>query len=89
MSFNKCLTIGTVHLHTHLLIFEHWFYKWKIKINKNKSTHITFTLGQKYSQPIKLNNTIIHSQNIVKYLGLYLEKRLTRATHIKKQKIFP
>ena len=83
MSSNKCLRSATDHLQEHLLILQHWFHKWRIKINENKSTHITFTLGQKNSQPIKLNNKIIQTQNSVKYLGLHLDKRLTWATHIK------
>jgi len=63
----KCILLTTVtdQLQKHLLIHQHWFHKSRIKINENKSTHITFTLGQKNSQPIKINNKITQTQNSV------------------------
>ncbi|KAL4136298.1 hypothetical protein QTP88_007846 [Uroleucon formosanum] len=86
LSSNKCLQAATNHLQEHLVILQHWFQKWRIKLNENKSTFITFTLGLKNSQPIKLNNSIIQTQNSIKYLGLHLDKRLTWATHIKNKR---
>lgn len=86
LSSSKCLSKATDQLQEHLLILQHWFHKWRIKINEGKSTHITFTLGQKISQPIKINNKIIQTQNSVKYLGLHLDKKLNWATHIKNKR---
>jgi len=61
-------------------MLQHWFQKWRIKINEKKSTFITFTLGLKNSQPIILNNKTMQTHNSIKYLGLHLDKRLTWAT---------
>lgn len=74
-------------LQMHLNELETWFNQWKIKVNENKSSHITFTLGLKVSPPLTLNNNIIPIENSVKYLGIHLDKRLTWATHIKTKKL--
>jgi len=86
LSSNKCLQTATNHLQDHLVMLQHWFQKWRIKINENKSTFITFTLGLKNSQPIILNNKTIQTQNSIKYLGLHFDKRLTWATYIKNKR---
>lgn len=56
---------------------------WKIKVNENKSTHITFTLRPTTIPPVCINNQTIPIADSVKYLGLLLDKRLTWANHIK------
>jgi len=54
--------------------------RWKIKTNEFKS--ITFSLRNLDSPPVKLNNQTIPTANEVKYIGLILDKRLIRSTHI-------
>ncbi|KAL4085431.1 hypothetical protein QTP88_027290 [Uroleucon formosanum] len=76
------------HLQNHLNLLTDWYSKWKIKINNEKSSRVTFTLKQSTVPLVYLNNKVIPSSSNVKYLGMTLDKRLTWATHIKqKQRI--
>ena len=73
------------HLKNHLNMMEQWYSKWKIKINNEKSSHITFSLKQNTIPTVTLNNRIIPQTSNVRYLGLILDKRLTWAEHLKKK----
>jgi hypothetical protein len=44
LSSHANLNITTADLQTHLDRIENWTRKWRLKINENKSTHVTFTL---------------------------------------------
>jgi hypothetical protein len=44
LSSHSNLNIATSKLQTHLDRIENWTRKWRLKINENKSTHVTFTL---------------------------------------------
>jgi hypothetical protein len=68
-------------LQNHLQILEDWFRKWRIKTNEAKSTNITFTLRKSVCPPVFLNQNPIPTANIVRYLGLYMDKRLTWNPH--------
>lgn len=59
-----------------------WLKKWNIKVNAEKSTHVTFTLRKEDCPPVALNGVIIPPSNCVKYLGLYIDRRLTWKQHI-------
>ena len=63
-----------------------YFYKWKIKINPNKTQAIIFPYNNspKRSPNRELNfeNESLSIQNDVKYLGVCLDKKLTFAKHI-------
>jgi hypothetical protein len=72
---------ASFHLQNHLHLLESWFGKWRTKINCQKSTHITFTLRRGECPPVVLNNIPFPSENVVRYLGLYLDKRLTWNPH--------
>ena len=63
-----------------------WTNRWKIKINENKSTHVTFTMRKTTCPPITFNNQIIPSSNEVKYLGLTFDKRLNWCSHLKQKR---
>jgi len=65
---------------------EVWYLNWKIKINSEKSSHITFILRQGVVPSVSLENKIIPPVTRVKYLGLLLDKRLTWAEHIKQKR---
>ena len=54
-----------------------------MKVNENKSFHITFSLKQLPSSQVNINNKTIPQTNSVRYLGLYLDSRLTWNVHIK------
>lgn len=59
-----------------------WLTKWNIVINTEKSKHITFALRRETCPPVYLNNKEIPRSEIVKYLGLHLDRRLTWRAHI-------
>lgn len=56
--------------------------KWRIRSNETKSTHVTFTTRSETCPPVKLNGLIIPQNVEIKYLGLYLDRRLTWKKHI-------
>ena len=85
ISINENHLIATATLQIHLNLISQWYSKWRIKINNEKSSHITFTLKQSTVLPVYLNNKAIPSSSNVKYLGMTLDKRLTWATHIKQK----
>lgn len=66
-SFNTDIDIATNNLKTHLNKPHIWFNTFKIKIDKNKSSHITFT-GLKIALKLTFYNKIIYIQNSIKYL---------------------
>ena len=43
------------NLQAHLHNIETWFRKWKLQINENKSTHVTFSLRQGQCPPVYIN----------------------------------
>lgn len=81
LSPNKDPVKATRDLQSHLHTLELWLRQWRIKVNESKSKYIVFTLNRKTLPPLYLNNTPINSANQVRYLGLYLDKRLTWNPH--------
>lgn len=61
--------------------------KWGIKINQTKSTHTTFTLCIPPCFEISLVNILIPLSQLVKYLGLTINRRLTWTLHNRTKKI--
>jgi len=59
-----------------------WYSRWRIKINKNKSIYLTFTLRQRQPPSVSLNSELISHSDTVKYWSLLFDKRLTWAKHI-------
>lgn len=60
-----------------------WLKQWRLRANERKSVQVTFTLNHETCPPVKLNNAEIPQQGYVKYLGIYLDKRLIWKKHIK------
>lgn len=60
-----------------------WLKKWRIKSSASKSQHITFTLKTGDCPFIKLGEEILPETTCVKYLGFYMDRRLTWRDHIK------
>jgi hypothetical protein len=60
-----------------------WLRKWRIKSSTTKSTHITFTLRRKECPPVYMGNEALPKTDSVKYLGMFLDRRLTWTKHIK------
>jgi len=71
-------------MHTALNGIE-WYAKWKIKLNNNKSIHITFTPRHGFCPSVTVKyNLPFPSLDTVKNLGLNLDKTLTWQNHIRK-----
>jgi hypothetical protein len=66
-----------------LHLLQEWCDKGKIKINQIKPSQITFTTKHMNCPPVTINNIQIPVQKEVKYLGLYLDQKLTRQKHFK------
>jgi hypothetical protein len=68
---------------------DHLNSEWRIKINPQKSHHITFTLRKISFPPVFLNRTQLPFSGVVKYLGLYIDKRFTWNPHtqLKRQEV--
>jgi hypothetical protein len=69
-------------LQTNLLAIQSWLEKWRMKATGSKSTHITFTTRRGTCSPVHINNVQIPQTEVVKYLGLHLDRRLTWHKHI-------
>lgn len=61
---------------------QKWLKTWRIKVNEQKSLHVTFTLNKETCPPVTLNNRVIPQAETAKYLGIHLDQRLTWKTHI-------
>jgi hypothetical protein len=70
-------------LQNHLDIISRWFHQWKIRVNTTKSVHITFTTRSGTCPQVNISINLIPVKTEVKYLGLYLDEKLTRKSHIK------
>jgi hypothetical protein len=60
-----------------------WAQKWRIKINRSKSTHITFTLRNQTCPTVQMGSVDLSQKNKMQCLGMHLDRRLTWAKHIK------
>ncbi|CAH2108181.1 unnamed protein product [Euphydryas editha] len=59
-----------------------WLATWRIKANEPKSVQVTFTTRGDTCPPVKLNGVQIPQANEARYLGLYLDRRLTWRKHV-------
>lgn len=63
-----------------------WMQDWKIKLNQQKSTHITFTLRRiEEGHSLYIDGQKIPHSDTAKYLGIHLDTRLTWKHHIRKK----
>jgi hypothetical protein len=83
LAINSDLALASQQLQYHLDLLQEWCDKWKIKINQTQSSQITFTTKRTNCPPVSTNNIQIPVQKEVKYLGLYLDQKLTWQKHIK------
>ena len=70
-------------LQTQLSDIRTWLDKWRIKESETKSVHITFTTRKRNCRTVNLYGRPLPSVNEVKYLVMYLDRRLTWTKHIK------
>lgn len=83
LSVSESHTEATRNLQKALDCVAKWTKDWKIKLNEQKSVHVTFALRkQDFHQAVFINNQKIPSSNTAKYLGLHLDAKLNWRTHI-------
>jgi len=75
--------VASRRLQNHLDVVGEWLRKWKFKVNVQKSVSITFTLRKAPCPPVFLDGAPLPPADVVKYLGLNIDKRLTWNTHAK------
>lgn len=63
-------------------LISNWLKDWRIKANETKSAQVTFTLRHGTCPAVKLNGVQIPQCDEVRYLGIYLDRRLTWKKHI-------
>ena len=61
-------------LQTHMASIESWLKKWKIEANTSKSTKLHLS--------VILNNAELSQSDSAKYIGIHLDRKLTRQKHI-------
>jgi hypothetical protein len=66
LSSHANLNIAIANLRTHLDRLENRTRKWRLKINENKSTHVTFTLRKGNIPQLYYNNNTIPQAETVK-----------------------
>ena len=59
-----------------------WLKDWRIKVNETKSIQVTFTTKRETCPPVNLNGVQLPQADNAKYLGVYLDRRLTWSKHI-------
>jgi len=57
-----------------------------MKVNVDKSVHITFTLKKSPTPPLFFQGTPLPTADVVRYLGLFLDKRLTWNPHTRQKR---
>ena len=77
---------ASMQLKNHLKKVEKWLADWRIRVNENKSAHVTFTLRKQTCATVILNDIPIPQANEVTYLGIHLDRRLTWRKHINAKK---
>lgn len=74
--------VASQQLQKSLDMVQKWMEKWRIRANGNKSVHVTFTNRRGTCPPVTLNNLQIPQREEAKYLGMYLDRRLTWKKHL-------
>ena len=68
--------IASSNLQNHLFQSEEWLRKRNSEIEEFKSHNVTFTLRERQSSPVFMNNVEIPKVSCVKYLGVRLDSIL-------------
>ncbi|GFX90531.1 RNA-directed DNA polymerase from mobile element jockey [Trichonephila clavipes] len=84
ISQNKRFSVVISNLQHYISLLELWLTDWKIKVNASKSACLMFTRSQ---LPVGLTPVTIFDQpvpwvNVARYLGLFLDAKLTFAHYI-------
>lgn len=65
---------------------DQWLKKWNVRVNPDKSKHITFALRRENCPSLQMNSTTIPASDTVNYLGIILDRRLTWKQHLKSKR---
>ncbi|GFV63483.1 RNA-directed DNA polymerase from mobile element jockey [Trichonephila clavipes] len=89
ISQNKRFSVVISNLQHYISLLELWLNDWKVKVNASKSACLMFTRSQ---LPFGLTPVTIFGQpvpwvNVAKYLGLFLDAKLTFAYYIEQTRI--
>lgn len=74
--------VASAKLQSSLNSISNWLRDWRIKANESKSVQVTFTTRRDTCPPVTLNGKDIPQENEIRYLGIYLDRRLTWRKHI-------
>lgn len=83
LASSKSRTEASDIVQRELYEIQNWLTKWNIKVNAEKSTHVTYSLRMGDCPNLLLNGVAIPTANSVKYLGIHIDRRLNWQTHIK------
>ena len=81
ISTNHSASAASEDLQKHLLKIQSWLATWRIRVNEQKGTHVTFTLKKGDCPPVLFNGITIPNSQHAKYLGMHLDRRLTWRNH--------
>lgn len=79
-------SVAFSRLQSHLNLLHDYFWKWKMKINADKSECILFTRSRSNFSNLLLEfgGNVINRVDRIKLLGLYVDKKLSYAYHVDK-----
>jgi hypothetical protein len=87
MSQDVSPTVASQKLQYHLSLLERWLTNWKIKVNTDKCVQVTFTLRRDTCPEVHLSNLPLPQKREVRYLGLWLDRRLTWRRHLRSKRL--
>lgn len=79
---SKCPNEASMKLQSSLCEIDMWLTKWRIEASAAKSVHVTFTLRKGNCPPVSIRYNQLPQSGSARYLGLYLDRRLTWKNHI-------
>lgn len=87
ISSNKDISTATDNLQKYLNEVLHWFNKWGIQINADKTVQVTFTNRKIFkSIPLLIDDKEIRNDTKVKYLGMCIDRKINWKEHILQKK---
>jgi hypothetical protein len=66
---------------------DDWAKNWRIQTNQSKSKQITFSLHKQTCPTVQMVNVDLTQKNEVKYMGIHLDRRLTKHINTKRQQL--
>ncbi|GFT45605.1 RNA-directed DNA polymerase from mobile element jockey [Trichonephila clavipes] len=82
---NKRFSVVISNLQHYISLLELWLTDWKVKVNASKSACLMFTRRPRLPvglTPVQIFGQPVPRVHVAKYLGLYLDAKLTFAHHI-------